>query len=104
MKLKEIFDASLPIITKFAPSIGAAIGGPYGMAGGYILPLLASAFGSHPTDLKDLVQKILNDPNAQGKLESLEHEHGDWLFNLMESSEKLQEAEISVKLRWSPCV
>jgi hypothetical protein len=104
MKLREIFDASLPIINKFAPSIGGAIGGPYGFAAGYILPLLATAFGSHPSDVKDLVQKILNDPNAQGKLESLEHEHGDWICGLLDSAEKLQEAEISVKLRWSPQV
>jgi hypothetical protein len=101
MKLKEMFDSALPIITKFSPSIGAAIGGPYGFAAGYILPILASSFGSHPSNIQDLVSRIISDPQADVKLASLEHEHGDWLCGIFDSASKLQEAEINVKLKWA---
>ncbi len=35
MKVIEMFDDALPIIKKFAPTIGAAIGGHIGFAAGY---------------------------------------------------------------------
>jgi hypothetical protein len=101
MKLKELFSDALPIISKFAPSIGAAIGGPVGLASGYAIPILASAFGAHPTDVRGLVQKIVNDSEAQSKLEGLEHEHGDWICALVDSVGNLSKAEIHINLEWN---
>ncbi len=100
MKLKELLGDAFPIIAKFAPSIGAAIGGPMGFAAGYLLPVLANTFNAHPTNMQELVTNILNDPNTQGKLESIEHEHGDWLCTTLDSIGNLAEAEINIKLKW----
>jgi hypothetical protein len=100
MKLKEIFNDALPIVSKFAPSIGAAIGGPVGLATGYAIPILANAFGTHPTDLRGLVTKIINDSDAKTKLEGLEEEHGDWLCSLEDSLNNLAKAEIHINLEW----
>lgn len=102
LNMKELFDDALPIIQKFSPTIGAAIGGPFGLAAGYVVPVLASAFGTHPSNIKDLVGKILTDSDAQGKLEAIEHEHGDWVCTLMDSVGNLTSAKINVELTWQP--
>jgi len=100
MKISAIFNDALPIISKFAPSIGTALGGPIGFATGYILPILAKAFNANPQNLSELVNNIISDPDSQTKLESIEHEHGDWLCTTLDSIGNLAEAEISVKLKW----
>ena len=102
MKIKDLLNDALPIISKFAPTIGGAIGGPVGVAAGYVLPILANSFGVHPSDLSGLAQKILSDPNSQGKLEQVEYEHGDWVSGMMDSVNNLASAEISIKLQWQP--
>jgi hypothetical protein len=101
MKIKELFVDALPIIEKFSPTIGAAIGGPVGAATGYIIPLLASAFSVHPSDIPGLVAKIVADPDAQKKLSEIEDEHGDWIDTLQDSVSNLISAEINVKLGWA---
>jgi hypothetical protein len=101
MKFKELFKDALPLITKFAPSIAGAIGGPVGIAAGYVVPILANAFGTHPTNIAGLVQQIVSDPNTQGKLEALEVDHGDWIESLLDTTERLTSAEINIKLGWS---
>lgn len=100
MKLKELFSDSLPIIEKFAPSVGTAIGGPVGIAAGYAIPLLASAFGSKPSNIREIASKILTDADAQSKLEEIEHEHGDWICTLTDSLGNLSRAEIHINLEW----
>jgi len=100
MKLKELFGDALPLISKFAPSIGEAIGGPVGLAAGYVLPILATSFNAKPADIKQLVTNILNDSNAKDKLETLEHEHGDWICTLTDSVNNLSSAEINLKFEW----
>ena len=102
MNLKDKFRDALPLLEKFAPTIAGTIGGPYGMAAGYIIPILAAAFGAHPTDINGIITQILQDPQAQGKLEELEHEHGDWLCTLTESVSNLIKAEIHISLEWQP--
>lgn len=102
MKIKDLFHDALPIITKFAPTIGAAIGGPVGVAAGYVVPVLANAFGAKSTDIKDLVNKILADPGSEGKLEAIEQEHGDWVGALMNNVTHLTSAKINVELTWEP--
>lgn len=101
MKIKEAFIDALPIIEKFAPSVGAAIGGPLGFASGYIIPILASAFDAKPTDIKQLVSNIITDPRMQSKLESIEQDHGDWLSSLTDNLDRLVTAEFNVKLAWA---
>ena len=102
MKFKEMFNDVLPIITSVAPTIGAAIGGPVGAATGYVIPILASAFGVHSTDVKGLVDKIANNGEAQNILASLEREHGDWVNSMMDTVANLSKAEINIKLEWQP--
>ena len=101
MNVKELFSDALPIISKFAPSIGGAISGPVGIAAGYIVPVLASAFGAPSTNISDIVSKILNDPDAQEKLQVIEHDHGSWLCGIMDSVNNLTKADIHITLEWN---
>jgi hypothetical protein len=98
---KELLSDAFPIIEKFAPGIAGAIGGPIGFAAGYIIPVLARAFGSPSTDLKQLVANILNDPHAADKLGEIEHEHSDWLCSITDSVDRLTSAEVNIKLSWA---
>jgi len=100
MKLKELFEDALPIITKFAPTVGTALGGQFGFAAGYLIPILAKAFGSHPTNLPELAHNIITDPNTEDKLKQIEHEHCDWLCTTLDSVSNLASAEINIKLNW----
>jgi hypothetical protein len=79
MNLKEIFSDILPIISKFSPVICDAIGGPLGVACEYALPVLAKEFNAHPHNIHDIVQNIINDPQVEEKLISLEKQHGEYL-------------------------
>ncbi len=98
---KELFSDALPIIEKFAPSLGGVIGGPAGFAIGYIIPILAHAFGAHPNDIKQIIANIISDPDAASKLQAIEHEHADWLCAAVDSAGRLIGAEINVKLSWA---
>ncbi len=100
MNLKEMFDDALPLITQFAPSIGAAIGGPCGASFGYALPILANAFNHSPSDIRGLVKKIALDSDSQAKLEALENEHGTWISTLRDSVGTLSKANINISLEW----
>jgi hypothetical protein len=100
MNVKGIFEDALPIISTFAPTIGAALGGPIGLATGYILPLLAHAFNIDPSHLSDLATKIIGDPEAQAKLQVIEANHGSTVDLLMKSVNNLSKAEVSINLEW----
>lgn len=102
LSIKYLLNDALPIVTKFAPNIGAAIGGPVGAATGIVVPLLANAFGVHPSDIGGLAKKILTDTEAKGKLESVEAEHGDWVNGLMDSIGNLASAKVNIELTWQP--
>lgn len=101
MNLKELFNDALPVINKFAPTIGEIIGGPIGMATGYIVPILANAFETSPTNLKKLAETIISDPDSQKKLEMVESNHADWLTALTTTVTHLSSAEVNVKLEWN---
>jgi len=100
MKLKEIFNDALPIIQRVAPTIASAIGGPLGLASGYVLPILASAFNIHPSNPQSIVQAILSHDGSEDTLASVEKEHGSVLCDLMNTVSNLENAEINVKLNW----
>jgi hypothetical protein len=102
MKFKELFSDALPLIKNFAPTIGLAIGGPYGVASGYAVSLLANLFSADPSDIKQLVSNIVQDPEATEKLQKLEMSHADWLSGLMKNVNKLAKAEVNIKLEWAP--
>ena len=59
-------------IGKIAPLVGAAVGGPVGMAGGGIVSALCAMFGSDPNDPAALDAAILADPEAALKLREFE--------------------------------
>lgn len=99
---KEILKDALPIINQYAPTIGAAIGGPVGFAAGYVLPLLSAAFSQNPYDIKGIARQVLSDTDSKTKLEALEAEHADWIGSLEDSFSNLAKAEIHINLEWQP--
>lgn len=101
MKLKDVLADALPVIAHYAPTLAAAFSNPLGTACGYVVPLLASAFGSGTSNLSGLVKNILNDPKAESKLAQLETDHKDILNQLMQDVNDLTSAEISIKLNWN---
>lgn len=100
MNIKGLFGDAIPIIQKFAPSVASAITSPIGFAAGYIIPILASAFGTSSRDLNALAGKIFEDPDAAEKLAAIEHDHGDWLCGILQSVTHLSSADIHIKLEW----
>ncbi len=100
MNIKDLLKDALPFISSFAPSIAGAIGGPVGLAAGYVLPVLADAFNIHPSNIAGLATKIVNDPDAQKKLEQIENDYGDIVNSLTNSFNHLASAEINIKLNW----
>lgn len=100
MIISEIFKDVLPLIKKFSPSVGLAIGGHVGFVTGYIIPLLANAFSANPTDLNDIADKISTDDQAQSKLEKIEKGHGDFINESYKNLNKIDNAEFSIKVKW----
>lgn len=95
MKLQDIFVDALPILQKFAPSFGRIVLGPYG---NLALSLLSRAFNLTDSDPRSLVTQILNDKDAPEKLQKLEHQHGDWICDLLDSMNNL--SRISLLIEW----
>jgi len=98
MNLKEVFKDALPVIYNAAPIVGGAIGGTFGVAASYIIPILAHAFDGNLSDLPALAQKISNDPRAPEKLALIEKEQGNWIASLPKLLNDLSSAELSIKL------
>jgi hypothetical protein len=96
-----IFQNAFPIIAKLAPTFARAIGGFPGIAMTYVLPLLAHAAGTNSTDIPTMISNFINDPKAQNNLKDLEHDHADWLCSLLESTNRITQAEINIKLSWA---
>ena|ERR1700756_338575 len=100
MNVKEMLVDALPIIKEFAPTIAGAIGGPVGMAAGYVVPILANAFEGKSSNLKDLSQKIISHPQCKDILCSLESEHNVTIQSLLNNLNDLASLEITIKLAW----
>lgn len=99
MNIKELLKDSFPVIEKFAPTVAGALGGPIGVAVGFIVPALAKAFGADPTDFNDISDKIINDPNVSEKLQHVEHNH-DLLCKLMSKSANLANLKLNLEATW----
>lgn len=100
MNIKDIFEDALPILYSFAPTIATAIGGPLGLATGYVIPILASAFSGNSGNLPELAAKIATDNEAKSKLQTLENQHAPVISSLSRFVNNLDNAEISIKLSW----
>lgn len=98
--IKSLLAEAFPIIEKFAPTLGIALGGAPGFAAGYILPLLANAFGSSPKDIGSIAKNILSNNNTPNILKDLESSHGDWLSTLATDIPQMTSGEISINLKW----
>jgi hypothetical protein len=100
MKIKELLNDALPIISNYAPTIASVITGHVGIAAGFIISILANAFSVHPNGITGLSAQINNDPENQEKLEKLEKEFGGLIGDLINTSNSLSKAEINIKLEW----
>jgi hypothetical protein len=100
--VSEVFNDVMPIIRKASPLLAGLIGGPAGVVLSHIIPILADAFEAHPDNLKELVDNILKDPDAQKKLCKIEGAHKDKFAALADNANNLSEAEINIKLKFQP--
>jgi hypothetical protein len=69
----------ISLVSKSAPSLGLALGGPMG---GVVGGLIASAFGADQKDHQEIIQKINSDPEAALKLRSIEYQHQQTLAQI----------------------
>ena len=64
------------IVSKFSPAVATALGSP---AGGIVAAILAKVFNSSSFDMKDLIEKLKADPEAEFKIKQLEQSHAEVL-------------------------
>lgn len=57
------------VVEKFSPLIGSALGSPLG---GVLVTFIAHAIKANPTDVKDIIDKIKTDPDAEVKIKEME--------------------------------
>ncbi len=100
MDYKKLFQDALAIISKVAPAIGEAIGGPGGMATGYIIPILAQAFGVKPNDMGGLLTNIINDPDSETKLSDINKQHCGILCSMTEGWKHPSEIDLNIAIKW----
>lgn len=76
----------IDLISKSAPMLGTALGGPIGgIIGGaasVFVPLIAHVFGADPKNLDDIFEKVILDPEATIKLKQLELQHQELLAQI----------------------
>lgn len=102
MKLKDALKDIFPLIEQYAPTIARSIGGPFGMAAQYALPLLINVFNPDKPGIDSLIKSMAVDPAAPGKLIEMEEAHKDFLSLFMQNVNTLAKAEINIKLEWQP--
>lgn len=79
MDAKNMPKELLQLVTRAAPMLGSAFGGPAGMLIG---SLIANAFGADPKKPEDILKKIMLDPEYEMKLQKLEQDHEENLRNI----------------------
>lgn len=67
------------LVSKSAPLLGSLIGSPIAGIG---ISWLAGMFGADPKDVKDVMDKINSDPEAEFKLRQLEMTHKEELLKI----------------------
>ncbi len=68
------------VISKSAPILGTAIGGPIGGAAGLIISGIANLFGGNANEPDGLAKLIQSDPDAALKLRQFEIQHQEYLY------------------------
>ncbi len=97
MNINTVLKDAIPIIENAAPLVARAIGNYPALALKYLMPLLAKAFDIDTDDASQIIKNITEKDDAQEKLKVFEHDHKDFLENLIDSFGKLSHAEINVK-------
>ena len=59
----------ISLVGKFSPVIGSALGTP---VAGALMTVIAHVFKANPTDIKDIIEKLKADPEAELKIKSME--------------------------------
>ena len=67
------------IVSKAEPLLANSLLSPIAGLG---MSLIANVFGADPKDTKDVITKILGDPEAEAKLKKLEYDHKEALENI----------------------
>jgi hypothetical protein len=98
--IKGLLKDAWPIIESAAPTIARAVGGVPGVAISYVLPLLYRAFNAEKGNIPELINNIVNSPNAKDILSDVEHEHGDWLCTMLDSVGQLESVKFNVEIQW----
>lgn len=98
---KEILGDAFPVIEKFAPLIASAIGTPAaGSATLLGMHLLASAFNINPANTQNFGHEIVNNPDAQNILQTLESQYGDTFRTALAKMPMPSNLEINLKVTW----
>jgi hypothetical protein len=79
-------------ITRVAPLLGTALGGP---VGGVIGTLISSVFGVDSNNPDDLLNKVSSDPDAKTKLIALQNQHQEFLQNQVLEQYKVQASDLA---------
>jgi hypothetical protein len=75
------------LVSKAAPLLGSVLGTPVAGLG---IGLIANLFGADPKDTKNVLDKILGDPEADAKLKKLEYEHKEALETIAAANYKTE--------------
>lgn len=74
------------LVSEGAPILATVLGSPLAGVG---LSLLGNTFGADPKNVKDIVEKISNDPESLAKLKKLEYEHEENLGKIANDTYKI---------------
>ena len=99
---KEILGDAFPIIKEFAPAIASAIGSPIsGIATMFGINLLGNAFGISPAEVSKLGAAIVENPEAQTKLQQIQDSFSEWFTNHAEQFKMPSSVEVNIKMNWN---
>lgn len=97
--IKEMLADAWPIIEKVAPALAQAIGGP-------VLGSAVTAFGwlakkFEANELSALVDRIVNDPDSESKLQQIDLDFSDEMTKAaVRSVGKLASLKANVEIAW----
>jgi hypothetical protein len=97
---KDVLEDAFPLIEKFAPALGSAIGGPPGFALGFVINTLFGTFNTRSHDIKQLINDMKSDPNVGDKLQAIEKDCLDIINNVPTNLNQLKGCKINIELEW----